>query len=402
MTILNRLYCAGLVVAVLAGVSLGAPKDEKTDRESSGKEPEKKLSKDENLADRLLRQKEEARGPTFVGKDPAFLVLPRITERSTMPRQLLTPQVVEMKEKALEFLVASQNASGAWSDPRYPGNTGVTALACLALMAEGSRPNIGRFGKEIMAAVDYLIKNADANGIIAGKGSNKYGPMYEHLYSTLALLLAYGEVPARPEVREIISRALQAINESQKLDGGWRYQYSSEGQSDMSVTATALWVLRTAKKSGFTVSGENIKRGVDYIANCALPDGTFRYRYWGIHASARLGGAAVISLCNQGDVDSILIPNAIKRIDYEYRRYTIDDLIKRRYFIYGCFYASLATYVSGDDYWVPWFKKVTKVFKAMQREDGEFTDEHENVVYPTALAAIVLQAPYGYLPIYER
>jgi hypothetical protein len=38
----------------------------------------------------------------------------------------------------------------------------------------------------------------------------------------------------------------------------------------------------------------------------------------------------------------------------------------------------------------------------MQREDGEFADQHGNVIYPTAMAAIIMQAPMGYLPIYER
>ena len=147
---------------------------------------------------------------------------------------------------------------------------------------------------------------------------------------------------------------------------------------------------------------KKIEKGVKFIEKCALPDGTFRYRYWGIHASARLGGTAIISLCQQGEISHELIPNAINRIAYEYERYTVNDLLERRYFVYGCFYASLATYVCGDKYFIPWFKKVARVLKKMQRKDGEFWDEHDNVIYPTALATIVLQAPYGYLPLYER
>ena len=38
----------------------------------------------------------------------------------------------------------------------------------------------------------------------------------------------------------------------------------------------------------------------------------------------------------------------------------------------------------------------------MQRKDGEFPDGHGNTVYTTAMAAAVLQAPLGYLPLYER
>jgi hypothetical protein len=38
----------------------------------------------------------------------------------------------------------------------------------------------------------------------------------------------------------------------------------------------------------------------------------------------------------------------------------------------------------------------------MQRKDGELPDQLDNIIYTTAMAAITLQAPRGYLPIYER
>jgi len=352
---------------------------------------------------RLLAEKERQRGPTSPGKDPAFLVLPRPAERSEMARELLTPQVREMTEKALAYLARTQDADGGWSDARYPSNTGVTALACLALMAEGSQPRIGRFGKPLNSGLEFLLKNVrKGSGVIAGKGSNPYGPMYEHALSTLALLFACGDMPWKPEIRTVLTNAVEALKKSQRQDGGWRYLVTNVGNSDMSVTANVLWVLRTAKKCGFTIRQESIDKGVKYVESCALPDGTFRYRQWGLHASPSLGGTGIVALCNQGKIDHALIPPARDRIAYEYRRYTVDDLKERRYFVYGAFYASLATYMCGDPYWIPWYKKTAKVLAAMQRKDGEFWDEHDNVVYPTAMAAILLQAPLGYLPVYER
>ncbi|HLX63654.1 MAG TPA: hypothetical protein VKX17_20455 [Planctomycetota bacterium] len=170
----------------------------------------------------------------------------------------------------------------------------------------------------------------------------------------------------------------------------------------MSVTANVLWVLRAAKKSGFTVSADSISKGVQYVEKCAMPDGRFRYRYWGLQAEPSLGGLGIIALANQGKLDHPLIPAARERIAYQYRRLTIDDLKKQRYAVYGCFYASLAMYVSGDDYWVPFYKKAVQMLAEMQRKDGEFADEADNTIYPTAMALMVLQAPLGYLPIYER
>ena len=298
-------------------------------------------------------------------------------------------------EKALAYLARTQDADGAWSDAQYPSNTGVTALAALAFMAEGSQPRAGRFGKSIDRGMEFLLKNVQSGGAIAGKGSNPLGPMYEHTFSTLALLYAAGDMPWRPGTRDVIAKAIQVTSHSQLLDGGWRYALSREGQADMSVTANVLWVLRAAKKSGFTVSAESISKGVQYVEKCAMPDGTFRYRYWGLQAEPSLGGLGIIALANQGKLDHPLIPAARERIAYQYRRLTVDDLKKQRYCVYGCFYASLAMYVSGDDYWVPFYKKAVQVLAAMQRKDGEFADEAGNTIYPTAMALMLLQSTVG-------
>lgn len=356
----------------------------------------------QDLAEQLIAAKQKKLGARFIGEDPAFLVLPRPTERSNMAAQLLTPEVREMIEGALKFLVVSQDPDGGWSDKDFPSNTGVTSLACLAFMANGSTPRIGPYGTQLARGAEFLLKNTQPNGVIAGKGSNKYGPMYEHMYSTLALLLMFGDLPWEPQTRRTIERAVEVMRKSQKLDGGWRYNYSSEGQSDASVTATALWVLRTAKKSGFTVDAASVGRGVKYIEQCAMPDGTFRYRYWGLHANPSLGGTGIIALSSQGQLDHPLIRPSIERIKYDYGRYTVADFLERDYFIYGCFYAGLASYACGDEYFIPCYKKIVDILREARRKDGEFADHRENAVYVTAMAVITLQAPFGYLPIYER
>jgi hypothetical protein len=366
------------------------------------KQKPKAVDTAEKDREKLLVERDRRRGPTFPGVDPAFLVLPRRPYRGTMANELLTPDVLTMTNDALEFLARTQDPDGGWSDTKFPSNTGVTALCCLAFMAEGSRPRAGKYGRQLDRGLEFLLENVQSSGVIAGKGSNKLGPGYEHTLSTLALLMAYGDIPWRPEIRDVIARAIQVLARSQRLDGGWRYQMNREGLSDMSVTANVLWVLRTAKKAGFTVNFESIAKGVKFIESCALPDGHFRYRTFGIHAAPSLGGTGIVALSNNGQLDHQLIAPARDKIAYEYRRYTVNDLRERRYFVFGCFYASLAMYSCGDEYWIPWFKKSSSVLNAMQRKDGELPDQLDNIIYTTAMAAITLQAPRGYLPIYER
>jgi hypothetical protein len=62
----------------------------------------------------------------------------------------------------------------------------------------------------------------------------------------------------------------------------------------------------------------------------------------------------------------------------------------------------MAMYPVGDKYWVPFYKKVVQVLAAIQKPDGEFPDENGNQVYSTAFALLVLQAPQGFMPLYER
>ena len=145
-----------------------------------------------------------------------------------------------------------------------------------------------------------------------------------------------------------------------------------------------------------------IDRGVRFIEQCAMPDATFRYVYWGLHSNPSLGGTGIIALCNHGQLNHPLIAPARDRIAYDYRRYTVQDFLDRDYFVYGGFYAGLAMYASGDAYFFPWYKKMVQILLAARRKDGEFADRRDNTVYVTAMAAIMLQAPYGYLPIYER
>ena len=92
----------------------------------------------------------------------------------------------------------------------------------------------------------------------------------------------------------------------------------------------------------------------------------------------------------------------IAYLDAFHKRYTVADLLELPYAHYGSFYVSQALYVAGNEYWHPYYKKMLEVFAASQKADGQFEDQAGNSVYPTAAAAIVLQAPRGYLPLYLR
>lgn len=79
-------------------------------------------------AARVLAEKDKEKGAVSVGKDPAFILMPRPVERNESAQELMTPQVKAMIEKALAYLKTTQASDGSWSDGAdFKSNTGVTA-----------------------------------------------------------------------------------------------------------------------------------------------------------------------------------------------------------------------------------------------------------------------------------
>jgi len=334
--------------------------------------------------------------------DPAFVVFPKPAGRISYLPDELAPQVRRMAARAMKFLVESQQASGAWSDTHYPDSVGVTALCCLALMAEGNLPRQGPHGKALDKGLEFLLGSFKDEGVCASAKVEGYGVMYGHALATLALLEANGNMPWRPELGDRISKALQTILRYQRVDGGWRYELTRTGDSDISVTTTVLWALGQAKRYGYTVPRESIEKALRFVQRCGRPDGRFMYRLNGKTKVQPHSGVGVAALYGAGRIDHPLLPRARDLIAAEYQRYSVKDLAGRRYLMFGSFFAALTIYSSGYDLWRPWYTKMVRVIASKQQPDGDVPDRPASKVYPTALAAIILQAPNGYLSIFVQ
>lgn len=324
------------------------------------------------------------------------------TRRESSAMQIMTPEVREMIRTALGFIRESQAADGGWGDKDFPQEVGVTALCCLALMGEGSLPRIGPSGRQLAKGVEFLLDHVKDDGQIVARDTYKYGPMYGHAWSTLVLLQVYGNVPWRKDMRDKIARAIQVILRFQKPDGGWRYKMMREGESDVLVTLNVLYALRLGIAAGFAIPRKVLDRGYKFIEDNGRPDGRFHYKAGGTLGSVAISGVGALAFHLQGKFDHPLLAAATKYIAHYHQRYTEEDLLEVPYFVYGTWYTSQAMYRAGDEYWHPYYRKIVSTFKKAQREDGQFLDHRDNCVYPTAVAAIVLQAPLGYMPLYQR
>lgn len=176
--------------------------------------------------------------------------------------------------RGLAFLASIQKPDGSWN-PRETGggreqqilghnrqgagaqaDTGITALALLAFMADGSTHLDGPYQDQVRRGLEYLMQRQQRGGSLAGS-AQYFAQMYCHSMSLLALSEAYaltGDERLRPNVQAGVTYSTDTQN---RAGGGWRYQPQEAG--DMSQFGWQAMALRSASLNGIALD-ENSQR----------------------------------------------------------------------------------------------------------------------------------------------
>lgn len=323
---------------------------------------------------------------------------------------LVTAEAQAAVTKGLADLASNQARDGSYSDMQF-GNVAVTGLAGMALMAAGHQPGRGRYGAVVSKVVDYLLARG-ANSSPAGYLHNtdlrlSHSAMYQHGFGTLFLAEVYGMIPdavRQRRVRDLLEKAVGVIRTSQNYEGGWRYE-PSPSQADVSVTVAQLMALRAARNAGVYVPKSKVDKAVDYIKACQMPDGGFCY----IKSQRSAGSgfarsaAAVVGLFSAGIYTGREVERGLQYLIrfLPGRRANVFDTRPEHYF-YGHYYAALAMWTAGGNYWAEWFPAIRDELLARHRAgNNNWTDMH-GIPYATAMACIILQLPNNYLPILQK
>ncbi|MEX2212846.1 MAG: prenyltransferase/squalene oxidase repeat-containing protein [Phycisphaeraceae bacterium] len=321
---------------------------------------------------------------------------------------MITPETEKAVEKANTFLAQTQSKDGSWRARSGYGTypTAMTALAGLGLMAGGNTPVEGKYSLNVRRAVDFIVLQGEKNastGLIASP-NEEMRPMYGHGFSMLFLGEAYGmeRDPDRQEkIRKVLDKAVTLTGKSQSGPGGWLYTPDSGGDEG-SVTVTQIQGLRSIRNAGIKVPKEIIDKACKYIENSANPDGGIRYRAGQGGASRPpITAAAVAVMYNAGKYEN---PVAEKSLDY------LKKLIKGGgaanvfggHNFYATLYCAQAMYLSSDENWKAYFPAVRDHLIRSQGQDGSWMGDGVGETYGSAIALIVLQLPYGHLPILQR
>jgi hypothetical protein len=314
----------------------------------------------------------------------------------------------ESVRKGLEYLAKSQDPNtGAIGDPSY--KLASTSLAGMAFLSGGNLPGRGLYGKNVEMAIRFILNNATSpSGYMQHESSN----MYSHGFATLFLAEAYGTVPPymklQPKMYKVLKKSIDLIERCQSPEGGWWYNptKSNAGQgADISVTVCETNALRAARNCGVAVDKRVVENALKCVKGAQNDDGGFSYRTYverrndGSSAVPRSAGAVCIlqSLGAYTDLETQ------KGIDY-LKRSAVDqkvDMSQLGATYYALYYLSQSMFMSGMKNWNEWWPKVKALLLSKQGPDGGWQGEGGKG-YGTAVALIILQMPYRYLPIYQE
>jgi squalene cyclase len=288
--------------------------------------------------------------------------------------------------RGLAYLAGRQHDDGSYGEGAYRGNVAVTAFVGRAMMAVGGKPGAGQYGDRLTKSVDYLLRIAQPNGLIASKEPREHGPMYGHAFA-LGFLAQCQQASPRPEVREKMAKAVELIVKSQNRDGGWRYQ-PKPLDADLSVTVTQLSALLAARDGGINVPEATIRQGVAYVKKSQNEDGGFRYLIQGGTSGFARSAAAVAVLFRAGGQGG---PEVRKGLDYLLKFSPSAGIGQPElFYFYGHYYAAQAISHAGPQTWDRWYPAVRKGLLTQQQKDGAWPDT-ASVDLGTAMVCLTLQ-----------
>ena len=315
----------------------------------------------------------------------------------------LTPELDAAVAKGLAYLASTQDEDGSWDGGRFGKNVAITALGCLAFMADGNLPGRGAYGERVDRGLDFILENCTESGLIAAEGA--HGPMYGHGFATLFLGEIYGMTLGTSDsarsvrVHESLVRAVRLIERTQNEEGGWRYN-PVPYDADVSVTICQVMALRSARDAGIEVDKSVIDRAVQYARRCQNPDGGFRYQVDGGSSAWPRSAAGGATLYYAGIYEDQTINAGLSYLD----RTASPEATRgsRAHYAYGQYYTAQAFFLAGGEHWARWWPAARAEIIGDQLDNGAWDDRTAGPNYGTSMMLICLQMPKRYLPIYQK
>jgi len=316
--------------------------------------------------------------------------------------------------KALTWLKENQNGDGSWGNGLNPDlRNGISSLAVLAFLAHGETPYASEFGGNVKAGLKNLL--GKSGGYSSGGFAGGFGE------ALLTYVLAEGA-----SVTQVPELMTQSRNRAALVCR----QLGRQGIASQGDTLTA-WNYQALKAAIFAVPSPEFSTAAVAGAKTLLMQ--HREQSSGILGKkskpakeSELDEVFQRSYCLQlfGYIEH---PTVRKYLDLagQYNKKSMLSCnwsMPPEWPLYAWYYRTNALFfVSGGHghEWLTWYRNMTDTLLEHQNQDGSFvspeasnkgdksgenaqtfTTENDLTVYSTAMAALILQGKYRYLPSY--
>lgn len=339
-------------------------------------------------------------------------------------------------DKGLEWLAKQQATDGHWEAQEGTYPIAMTALAGIALLAEGSTPDQGKYARHIDQATQFLLNRVQRDGLIGNRRDSRESGqyMFGHSFAMLFLSQVYAKEKNdkfQKELRGVLTRAVEFTGKAQTKLGGWGYVSAAEGNDfdEGAATVTQIHALNAVRAAGIDVPKTIIDQARAYLGkSCSVnlyeavergkAEAGVIYSLSGASKEPRpaLTVAALAAFPPKDRRDEL----ALKWLNFVQKNIAIDQLGRRRqgYDEYVLFYLSQVVYAFGeeeharlrpdlaanDKNLLKWSRYRDTVFPAVcaqQNDDGSWNGL-PGPVYASAMHLVVLQLDKEELPFCRR
>jgi len=330
-----------------------------------------------------------------------------------------SPEALKSVRRGLLALVSHQDrasgawhVSGGWEKGRLKwGDTGVTALAVLALLGDGhvwTDPK-DSLGQAAGRGVRFLVASQDKSGRI-GPAEGNY--MYNHGMATAALAEAYAMSGLGP-LRGPVERAIDFLASAQRPSGGWDYKKAKGVRADVSVSAWQIAAIRSAELAGIAAPDKtraNAAGFLDALTSKATAETGYEKRpVRGESIPHPTLGPTAISLASRvalGDTTSSTIVRRqaailMKNLP-EWKTGWRSQPPRNAIHLYYCWYhGTVGMRGVGGKQWKTWCEAATTALITGQEKDGAWPPigrwaADGGRVFTTTMAILTLESTYRY------